>query len=87
MFILRRDTVQPWDAAIARTATGGISRIHFASHPEACRNWSQDIQNEARRRHITDIATYVGQPSSSMPKLRDEWMYLTITRRCPVPQA
>lgn len=87
MFILRRDTVQPWDAAIARTATGGTSPIHFASHLKACRTWAQDIQNEARRRHIPDIATYVGRPSSSMAKLRDEWMYLTITRRCPVPQA
>jgi hypothetical protein len=85
MFILRRDTVQPWDAAIARTATGGTSRNHFASHLEASRTWAQNIQNEARRRHIPDIATYVGRPNSSMAKLRDEWMYLTITRRRHVP--
>lgn len=86
MFILRPETVPPWDAAIARATTGGTSLDHFARHLEASRTWAQAIHDEARRRGIADIPTYVGRPTSSLAKLRDEWLYLTITRRCPIPR-
>jgi len=85
LFVVLSETVPPWDAAIARTTTGGTSRDHFARHLTATRMWARAVQDEAARRGITDIPTYVGRPSSSLAKLRDEWLYLTITRGCPVP--
>jgi hypothetical protein len=86
MFVLRPDTIPPWDAAIARTTTGGTSSIHFASHLKAARAWAQGVRKEGSRQNVADIATHVGRPGSSLARLRDEWMYLTITRHCPVPR-
>jgi hypothetical protein len=85
MFVLLSETVSPWDAAIARTTAGGTSRDHFARHLKATRTWAQAVNDEARIQGITDIPAYVGRPTSSLAKLRDEWLYLTITRRCPIP--
>jgi len=86
MFVLLPETVSPWDAAIARKTAGGTSRDHFAMHIEATRTWAQVVHDEARLYDIADIPTYVGRPTSSLAKLRDEWLYLTITRRCPIPR-
>jgi hypothetical protein len=85
MFVLRPHTVPPWDAAIARSTTGGTSLDHFRRHLEAARVWATAILDEARRDDIPDIPGHVGRPGSSLAKLRDEWMYLTITRGCAVP--
>lgn len=85
MFVLLPGTVPPWDAAIARTTTGGSSRDHFAQHLEATRAWARAVSDEARRHGIADIPAYVGRPTSSLAKLRDEWLCLTITRRVPIP--
>jgi hypothetical protein len=85
MFALRPETVPPWDAAIARATAGGTSRDHFASHLEAARAWAGSVQDEARRHGIADVPAYVGQPGSSLARVWDEWLYLTITRGCHVP--
>jgi hypothetical protein len=85
MFVLRPQTVLPWDAAIARVTTGGTSPGHFRAHLEAARAWATVVLGEARRDGIPDIPGHVGRPGSSLAKLRDEWMYLTITRGCVVP--
>jgi len=87
MHVLRPETVPPWDAAIARATVGGTSRDHFARHLQAARTWARAIQGEARRRGIADIPAYLGRPGSSLAGLRDEWLYLTITRGCPIPPA
>ena len=85
MFVLRPETVPPWDAAIARATAGGTSRDHFARHLQATRAWAGAVRDEAHRQGIADVPTYVGRPNSSLAKLRDEWLYLTVTRGCPVP--
>ena len=85
LFVLRPETVPPWDAAIARTAVGGTSRDHFAGHLNATRAWARAVQDQARQQGITDIPGYVGRPGSSLARLRDEWQYLTITRGCAIP--
>jgi hypothetical protein len=85
MFAVRPETVPPWDAAIARATAGGTSRDHFASHLGAARAWAGSVQDEARRHGIADVPAYVGRPGSSLARVWDEWLYLTITRSCHVP--
>lgn len=84
MFVLRPDTVTPWDAAIARRTTGGTTRQHFVRHLTAARLWTTSTLDEAARVGIADIAAHVGRPNSSLAKIYDEWQYLTITRDAPV---
>jgi hypothetical protein len=86
MYVLRPETVPPWDAAIAKATVGGTSRDHFARHLTAARTWAGALLAEARRLRVDDIPAHVGRPGSSLARIRDEWMYLTITARHPVPQ-
>lgn len=85
LFVLRPETVPPWDAAIARTSAGGTSRDHFAGYLNATRAWARAVQDQARQQGVTDIPAYVGRPGTSLAKLRDDWLYLTITRGCAIP--
>lgn len=85
LFALRPGTVPPWDAAIARATAGGTSRAHFARHLEAARAWAGAVQDEARSRGIADVPAYVGRPRSSLARVWDEWLYLTVTRGCRIP--
>lgn len=87
MYVVRPCTVPPWDAAIARATVGGTSRSHFARHLAAARTWAGALLAEARRLGIGDIPAHVGRPGSSLARIRDEWMYLTITAGHPVPPA
>jgi hypothetical protein len=72
MFVLRPDTVPPWDAAIACATTGGVSRYHFSQHLTATRTWANAVLSEAVSLDIRDISAHVGRPRSSVAKLRDE---------------
>jgi hypothetical protein len=87
MFVLRPETVPPWDAAIAVATVGGITRDHFARHLTVARQWAQAILVQARNEGIPHIPAHVRRPHSSLAKLRDEWMYLTITRNVPIPSS
>jgi hypothetical protein len=87
MYVLRPETVPPWDAAIAKATVGGTSRQHFARHLTAARAWAGALLAEARRLGVEDIPAHVGRPGSSLARIRDEWMYLTITANHPVPPA
>ena len=87
MYVLRPQTVPPWDAAIAKATVGGTSREHFARHLTAARNWAGALLAQARQHGVADIPAHVGRPGSSLARIRDEWMYLTITASHPVPPA
>jgi hypothetical protein len=86
MFVLRPQTVPAWDARIAERTVGGTTKDHYARHLKAAQRWAQAILAEAHRNDIPDIPAHVQRPYSTLAKLRDEWMYLTITRQKPVPQ-
>lgn len=87
MYVLRPETVPPWDAAIAKATVGGTSRQHFARHLTAARAWASALLAEARRLGVEDVPAHVGRPGSSLARIRDEWMYLTITANHPIPPA
>jgi hypothetical protein len=87
MYVLRPETVPPWDAAIAKATVGGTSRDHFARHLTAAHAWAGALLAEARRLGVVDIPARVGRPASSLARIRDEWMYLTITANHPAPPA
>lgn len=80
LFVLRPETVPPWDMRIAVKTVGGVTKVHFAEHLTQARAWAEAILAEAAAEGITDIAAYVGRPVSTIAKVWDEWHYLTITR-------
>ncbi len=80
LFVLRPETIPPWDRRIALETVGGVARAHFTEHLTQGRAWAEAILAEAEARGITDVPAYVGRPASTVAKIWDEWHYLTITR-------
>ncbi len=79
LFALRPNGVTPWDRQIAATV-GGTTRLHFVAHLTRCRAWASALAAECASLGVDDLAVYVGRPDSSVAKLIDEWLYLTVTR-------
>jgi hypothetical protein len=86
LFVLRPETVPPWDRRIARRTVGGVTRTHFAAHLTQAQAWATATLADAAARGITDVPAYVGRPTSSLAKIWDEWHYLTITRAVQSPK-
>ncbi len=79
LYATRPFAVTAWDAAISQ-ASGGQSRESFERHLRTARTWARELDAEAAGGNIESIAAYVGRPDSSVAKLLDEWLYLTLTR-------
>jgi len=86
LFVLRPETVPPWDRQIARRTVGGITGAHFAAHLTQAQAWATAILADAAARGIADVPAHVGRPTSSLAKIWDEWHYLTITRAVESPK-
>jgi len=80
LFVVRPETIPPWDRKIAFGTVGGVTKSHFAEHITQGNRWAVGIHAEAEARSISNIPTHVGRPNSSLAKIWDEWHYLTITR-------
>lgn len=79
LFALRPNAVTPWDRQIAATV-GGTDQLSFVAHLKRCRAWASALTAECAVLGIDDLADYLGRPNSSVAKLIDEWLYLTVTR-------
>jgi hypothetical protein len=51
------------------------------------RNQLEDISHDCRRNgfELSDLPKILGRSESSLPKLIDEYHWVTITRGCPAP--
>lgn len=77
LFALRPLAVTAWDLQIAkRPAANG----NFLAHLTDARAYAQSLLDEAGGRGIGDVPVYVGRVESSLAKIIDEVLYLTITR-------
>jgi hypothetical protein len=81
-YFLRPLAIPPWDKQIA-SRFGGVDVKGFASHLTRCRAWARSLVREAAERGLAEdaIGHALGRPESSVAKLIDEWLYMTITRR------
>jgi hypothetical protein len=82
LYFVRPLSITAWDDRISghvgcdRTAEG------FLAHLQTCQQWSHDVLQVAMIEGISEahIGLEIGRPLSSMAKLLDEYLYLTITR-------
>ena len=80
LWVLRPQTLCPWDVAIAKAAGGGTQRAGYLNHLHNARGWSREITAQATERGIGDVSDHVGRPATSLVRIYDEWCYLTFTR-------
>jgi hypothetical protein len=80
LYFLRPLAVTPWDKAISQHVPGSGSAA-FLEHLLLCRAWANTLIEEAAASGVgeDEIGPSVGRPMSSVAKLIDEWLYMTIT--------
>jgi hypothetical protein len=76
-FFVRPNGVTAWDDQIS----DHVAR-DYAYHLQVCREWAVALVSEASGRGISSdmIGVTLRRPLSSVAKLIDEWLYMTITR-------
>lgn len=81
LYVLRPDAVVAWDHRISRTV-GGKNADAYQRHLERARAWANALVEEGERRGLTprDVPDSLGRPASSLAKILDEYLYLTISR-------
>jgi hypothetical protein len=76
-FFVRPETVTPWDKKISEHTRGD-----FREHLRVCRGWAQALVREGSELGLapSEIGPNLGRPLSTVAKLIDEWLYMTITQ-------
>ncbi|MFF4015229.1 MmcQ/YjbR family DNA-binding protein [Streptomyces sp. NPDC001843] len=80
LYALRPHTVMPWDAAIATELYGARDGAAFARHLRTGRAWARAVLTESGLTAEALVAD-LGRPAVTLPKVLDEHLYVTITRR------
>jgi hypothetical protein len=82
LFALRPDALPPWDSAIRKALRFDGSRNSYLSFLCKVQRDIQDLVGEANQTGITleQIPDFVGRPQSSLPKLVDEYHWISFTR-------
>lgn len=80
LYALRPHTVMPWDAAIATELYGTRDGAAFARHLRTGRAWARAVLAESGTDADALVAD-LGRPAVTLPKILDEHLYVTVTRR------
>ncbi len=88
LFALRPNALMPWDNFIlddlnldGSTASGYVSYLGMAT------KWLNELGRSCQSKGIdlADLPSLVGRPKSPLPKLIDEYLWVTISQECKPP--
>jgi hypothetical protein len=87
LFVLRRRAFPPWDDLIRARLGYAESKSGYLSFLTTSQQQARGLVQEAATRGVEapEIGAVVGRPSSSLPKLIDEYHWVTMTRGLTVP--
>jgi hypothetical protein len=86
-FALRPNALMPWDNAILDALGLDGSAGSYRQHLLRTRDWLNHLSGECQKHGfaLADLPTMVGRPRSTLPKLIDEYLWVTITNKCQLP--
>ncbi len=82
---LRPKVLPPWDEPIRAALGLDGSRDSYLTYLVDVQRHVRDIEAEAAARGITNVPRVLGRPRSSLPKMIDEYYWITLTRRLVPP--
>jgi len=87
LFALRSQVFPPWDTSIRVHLGYDGSQESYIKYLQWVRHELQEVIADAEAHGIakTDIPNILGRPSYSLPKLVDEYNWVTITKDCKPP--
>ncbi|MGA2235635.1 MAG: hypothetical protein ABSG23_09185 [Terriglobales bacterium] len=83
LFVLRPNALIPWDNKMLRHFRLNGSAASYRQHLLWARERLQDLSVECTKRGfaLADLATKIERPKSTLPKLIDEYLWVTVTNK------
>ena len=82
---LRPKVLPPWDEPIRAALGLDGSRDSYLAYLVDVQQQVRGIEAEAATRQITNVPRALGRPRSSLPKMIDEYYWITLTRKLVPP--
>jgi hypothetical protein len=83
LFALRPNAMMPWDKSIIGHFGLNGSARSYCQHLQWAKERLQELSGECTKRgfELADLATKIERPKSTLPKLIDEYLYVTVTNK------
>ena len=87
LFALRPRSLPPWDTPIRDALALDRSAESYGQYVAYVREIILDLATQCRRHGfgIEDLPARIGREEMTLPKLIDEYFWITITRKCCIP--
>ena len=84
LFALRRNTFRPWDNPIIKELQFGKNGKSYCEYLITVKKNLVELQDTCNQKGIdfTNLPKIFGRENSSMPKLIDEYLWVSITQKC-----
>jgi hypothetical protein len=88
LFALRPDTLMPWDTDIIAELKLDDTSGSYRQMLLKAKGWLIDLKGECEKNGfaLAELPARVGRPKSSLPKLIDEYLWVTITKKWHLPE-
>ena len=89
LFALRPNALIPWDVAMRENFRLDGSSGCFGQYLRKVRKYVTEISLDCKHNgfELSELPSRLGRTDTSIPKLMDEYFWVTITRRCAVPSS
>jgi len=87
LFALRPNSFIPWDDPIRGRFGWDGSASSYRKHLVMAKGWLNELSNKCAEKgfELGDLPSKLGRPQSSIAKLIDEYLWVTVTSRCVAP--
>lgn len=84
LLILRKNMFAPWDNRIQKLLGFKPNGIGYCNYLKWIKNELVELKNDCKNENVDiyDLPTYLERPYTSLPKLIDEYCWVSITRKC-----
>jgi hypothetical protein len=88
LFVLRPDGLIPWDEPIRKEMDLNSSASSYVRYLNIAKRHLEELSRHCAEKGIAlrDLPVKLGRPESSVAKLVDEFFWVTVSRKCPVPE-
>lgn len=87
LFAARPHAIAPWDDKIRKSLHFDQETAPFSAFTKLVRKQVRHVTEEASRFGVSDLPKELDRPFSSLPKLIDEYYFITCTRNAVCPDA
>lgn len=87
LFAIRPKALVPWDKAIRESLKYNGGKESFLAYLNHVKSELQELSNICKKQRIklSDLPKLFNRPHSYVPKLLDEYYWVTVSNKCPSP--